>query len=260
MVDVIADDIVYRDKSARLILAHDITEKLKAEAELSRQFFLRQKLITETTIQAQEKEREEIGKELHDNINQILAATKLYLEIVLTGNQELLPAAAKKGYENVNLAINEIRQLSKQLVPPALEETLSSALKELIVEFQSASGIAIRIEIEKFEEALLTGNVKLMLYRIVQEQINNIVKHARAKNVILKIETKFAEVTLLMADDGIGFDATKKQKGIGLRNIASRVGFYNGTVGIESQPGKGCILEVAIPLNQDGHIRVSSAV
>src|SRR5438067_1157073 len=193
MVDVIADDIVYRDKSARLILAHDITEKLKAEAELSRQFFLRQKLITETTIQAQEKEREEIGKELHDNINQILAATKLYLEIVLTGNQELLPAAAKKGYENVNLAINEIRQLSKQLVPPALEETLSSALKELIVEFQSASGIAIRIEIEKFEEALLIGNVKLMLYRIVQEQINNIVKHARAKNVILKIETKFAE-------------------------------------------------------------------
>jgi two-component system, NarL family, sensor histidine kinase UhpB len=260
MVDIIADDIIYKDKPARLILANDVTEKLKAEAELSRQFFLRQKLITETTMQAQEKEREEIGKELHDNINQILAATKLYLEIVLTGNQELLPAAAKKSYENVNLAITEIRQLSKQLVPPALEEALSSALKELIGEFQSASGITLRIEIDKLEEDMLSGNVKLMLYRIVQEQINNIVKHSRAKNVTIKIETKFNEVNLLIVDDGVGFDTTKKQKGIGLRNIASRVGFYNGTIGIESQPGKGCTVEVAIPLIQDGNVSVSSAV
>ena len=260
MVDIIADDIMYRDKPARLILAHDVTEKLKAEAELSRQFFLRQKLITETTIQAQEKEREEIGKELHDNINQILAATKLYLEIVLTGNKDMLPDAARKSYENVNLAITEIRQLSKQLVPPALEETLSSALKELVTEFQSASGLAIRIEIAKFDEDLLSGNVKLILYRIAQEQINNIVKHSRAKNVSITIETTFDEVTLLISDDGIGFDTTKRQKGIGLRNIASRVGFYNGTLGIQSQPGKGCTLEVAIPLNQEGNLSVSSAV
>ena len=245
---------------ARLILAHDVTEKLKAEAELSRQFFLRQKVITETTIQAQEKEREEIGKELHDNINQILAATKLYLEIVLTGNKDMLPDAARKSYENVNLAITEIRQLSKQLVPPALEETLSSALKDLVTEFQSASGIAIRIEIAKFDEDLLSGNVKLILYRIAQEQINNIVKHSRAKNVSITIETTFDEVTLLISDDGIGFDTTKRQKGIGLRNIASRVGFYNGILGIQSQPGKGCTLEVAIPLNQEGNLSVSSAV
>ncbi|HEV8287157.1 MAG TPA: PAS domain S-box protein [Chitinophagaceae bacterium] len=259
MVDVIADDIIFKDNPARLILANDVTEKLKAEAELSRQFFLRQKLITETTMQAQEKEREEIGKELHDNINQLLAASKLYLEIVLTGKQESLMEAAKKSYENVNLAINEIRQLSKQLVPPILEETLTSAIKDLAGEIQSASGILIKIEIEKFEEALINENLKLIIYRIVQEQVNNIVKHSRAKNVTIKIETKFDEVALTIADDGVGFDTNKRSRGIGLRNIASRVGFYSGTMNIESQPGKGCTLEASIPLKQEDNISASSA-
>ncbi len=259
MADVISDDIIYKDQPARLILANDVTERLKAEAELSRQFFLRQKLITETTIQAQEKEREEIGKELHDNINQILAATKLYLEIVLTGDKELFSEAAKKGYENVNLAITEIRQLSKQLVPPELEETLSSSLQQLVGDFQSASGIRMKIEIEKFDEGVLSGNVKLMLYRIVQEQINNIVKHSRAKNVRIKIETTFDDVTLLIVDDGVGFDTTKTSKGIGLRNIASRVGFYNGSVKIESESEKGCTLEVSIPLKQEAKAQAFSA-
>jgi PAS domain S-box-containing protein len=259
MVDIVADDIIYRDEPARLILANDVTEKLKAEAELSRQFFLRQKLITETTIQAQEKEREEIGKELHDNINQVLAAAKLYLEVVLSGNPDLQKEATRKGYENVILAISEIRQLSKQLVPPVLEETLSNTLKDLVSEIQIASGILIRVEMEEFEEDQVNENIKLVLYRIVQEQVNNIVKHARAKNVRIKIETKFGEASLIIADDGIGFDANKKSKGIGLRNMASRVKFYNGSLNIESQPGNGCTLEVCIPLKQEENLSASSA-
>jgi PAS domain S-box-containing protein len=260
MADIIADDIIYKEKPARLILANDVTEKLKAEAELSRQFFLRQKLITETSMQAQEKEREEIGKELHDNINQILASTKLYLEIVLSGNEEMLPDAVKKSYDNVNLAINEIRQLSKQLVPPALEETLSNAIKDLVHEIQLASGILIKTEIERFEEQLLNENLKLIIYRIAQEQINNIVKHSHAKHVNIRLETRFDHVNLIIRDDGVGFDTNKKPKGIGLRNIASRVGFYNGTVNIESEPGKGCIMEISIPLRQEENVSVSSAV
>lgn len=259
IVDVVADDIIYRDKPARLVLANDVTEKLKAEAELSRQFFLRQKLITETTIQAQEKEREEIGKELHDNINQVLAAAKLYLEVVLAGNPDLQKEAAKKGYENVVLAIDEIRQLSKQLVPPVLEEALSNTLKELVSEIQIASGILINVEMEDFDEDQVNGNIKLVLYRIAQEQINNIVKHARAINIKIKGETKFGEASLIIADDGIGFDTNKRASGIGLRNMASRVKFYNGSLNIESQPGNGCTLEVSIPLHEEDNVSASSA-
>jgi len=259
MVDIIADDIVFKHQPARLVLANDVTEKLKAEAELSRQFFLRQKLVTETTIQAQEKEREEIGKELHDNINQILAAAKLYLEIALSGNREMFREAAMKSHENVTLAIHEIRQLSKQLVGPAFEETLNSAIKELVNEIQSVSGIKMKLDIEKMDEEFLSENIKLVLYRIVQEQVNNIIKHSRAKNVTIKIQTKFDEVSLTIADDGVGFDTTKKPRGIGLRNIASRVGFYDGVVNIESRPGYGCILQASIPLTQEQNASASSA-
>src|ERR1700694_2223028 len=131
MVDVMADDILYQCEQARLILANDVTEKLMAEAELVRHRVMQQELITETTIQVQEKEREELGKELHDNINQILASTKLYLEIAKGDGGELYPEVISKCHENITLAIGEIRQLSKQLVPPALDNTLADTLQDL---------------------------------------------------------------------------------------------------------------------------------
>ena len=96
MVDIIADDITYKGQQARLVLAHDVTEKLKVQAELVRNRITQQELITETTILAQEKEREELGKELHDNVNQILASTKLYLELARNGGDDILSEAIEK--------------------------------------------------------------------------------------------------------------------------------------------------------------------
>src|SRR5690606_4772337 len=93
MVEVTADNILYHGQPARLILANDVTEKLNAEAQLVRHRVMEKELISETTIQAQEKEREELGKELHDNINQILASTKLYLEMALKGDSDLVEEA-----------------------------------------------------------------------------------------------------------------------------------------------------------------------
>jgi PAS domain S-box-containing protein len=249
-VDVIADDILYKGQQARLILANDITEKLRAEAELVRHRIMRQELITETTIQVQEKEREELGKELHDNINQILASTKLYLELARSGNNELLPEALSKSYENVNLAIGEIRQLSKQLVPPSLGTTLVEATTELIEEIETITLISISLTAENFNESLLNENIKLMIYRVIQEQINNIVKHASATEVSINIETAHGIVYLVITDNGIGFDTNKKSKGIGLRNIDNRVKFYEGFSSITSQPGKGCRLEISVPLQK----------
>jgi PAS domain S-box-containing protein len=251
MVDVISDDIQYKERPARLILAHDVTEKLKTEAELVKHRILQQQLITETTIQAQEKEREELGKELHDNINQILASTKLYLEVARSGNNDLMPVAISKSYDNVNLAIGEIRQLSKQLVPPSLHTTLVDAVLELVDEIQGVTPIKISFARPVFDESLLESNIKLMLYRIVQEQINNILKHAAATKVAMSLETSRGNVCLVITDNGIGFDSGKKSKGIGLRNIDNRVSFYNGKATITSFPGKGCRLEISIPLGDD---------
>ena len=250
MVDVTADNIIYHDQPARLILANDVTEKLNAEAQLVRHRVMQQELISETTLQVQEKAREELGKELHDNINQILASTKLYLEMAKGGNAKLVQEAIDKSYDNVNLAIMEIRRLSKQLVAPALETSLVDVIKDLSEEIQAITPINTSLIIDNFHEHLLNDNLKLVLYRIIQEQVNNILKHAAASDVHITIATEHGIVYFIIWDNGIGFDTAKKSKGIGLRNIDSRVKFYDGEVNLTSQPGKGTRLEISVPLER----------
>ena len=250
MVDVTADNIIYHDQPARLILANDVTEKLNAEAQLVRHRVMQQELISETTLQVQEKAREELGKELHDNINQILASTKLYLEMAKGGNAKLVQEAIDKSYDNVNLAIMEIRRLSKQLVAPGLETSLVDVIKDLSEEIQAITPINTSLIIDNFHEHLVNDNLKLVLYRIIQEQVNNILKHAAASDVHITIATEHGIVYLIIWDNGIGFDTAKKSKGIGLRNIDSRVKFYDGEVNLTSQPGKGTRLEISVPLER----------
>jgi PAS domain S-box-containing protein len=248
MVDLLADTIVYNNEPAMLVLAHDVTEKLKAEAELIRNRVLQQQIITETTILAQEKEREEIGKELHDNINQILASTKLYLELARNGDKELLQQAISKSYENINLAIGEIRQLSKQLIKPSFDTSLCDALKDITEDLQAVAPIEISFISSAFDEENLDESIKLMIYRVVQEQLNNILKHAAASRVQISLRTDKENVYLAVRDNGIGFDMNKKSKGIGLRNIDNRVQFHKGIVSLHSKPGGGCAIEISVPL------------
>jgi PAS domain S-box-containing protein len=250
-VDIIADDIIYDGEQARIILANDITEKLKVEAELVQHRLLQQEIIAETAIHAQEQERDELGRELHDNINQILASTKLYLEVACKGDTKLVMQALSKGYENVNLAIKEIRHLSKHLVPPALEDRLINILREMTDEIHAATNIRFIFSATEFDEQRLNDDIKLMIYRIVQEQVNNIVKYAKANQVDIYIANDATKISLLIADNGVGFDTMQKSKGIGLRNIENRVKFYRGNVEIRSQKGKGCVLEVVIPTKKN---------
>ena len=133
LVEIIAHDVLYDEIPARLILANDITERRRAETELARQRIMQQKLITETAVQAQEREREEIGKELHDNINQILTATKLYLEFAQIAEPELVSDMLDKSYKNLQMAIEEIRHLSHRLVAPSLGDiSLVQAISQLL--------------------------------------------------------------------------------------------------------------------------------
>ena len=91
---------------------------------------------------------------------------------------------------------------------------------------------------------------QLMLYRIVQEQMNNIRKYAKATKGIIQIAIRNRSLYISITDNGVGFDTNKKGKGIGLRNIQSRVSFYSGFFNIISAPGQGCVLEASIPLNE----------
>jgi two-component system sensor histidine kinase UhpB len=226
----------------------DLTEQKRLERELAEQQIRQQKLITETTIQTQEKERNELGRELHDNINQILATVKMYLGMAKA--KENIPIdLVGQSYEYVNEAMEEIRKLSHSLVAPSLGDIgLKEALQELADNINLFNDLEVQLLVdEKCYENDIDKNKELMIYRIVQEQLNNITKHAKANKVVITLKTDNDNLFLSVADNGVGFDSTQKSKGIGLKNISNRVEFYSGNLNIISAPGQGCTLEVYMP-------------
>lgn len=241
--------VTENDKPVRLSgIMFDITEEKKMEEELRKKELSQQKLITEITILAQEKERNELGLELHDNINQLLSVVKLYLGIMKTEknyNEEII----EKSYTHLLEAMNDIRKLSHSLVTPSLgHDGLKEALEDLVESIQGPEKINIQLTIDEDYEALQVDKSKeLMLYRIVQEQLNNILKYAKASTVSISITQQGNHLHLVIADNGIGFDTQQAGNGIGLKNINSRVKFYSGNMQLTSAPGQGCTMEVSIP-------------
>lgn len=238
----------YFGKAAVLVQAQDITgeERLRRELEASRR--QRQQEIMEAVLKAEEKERTNIGHELHDNINQILASAKLYIETALRAGEEK-DEYLRQGVHIVDVAIQEIRQLSKDLVATGFRHHgLVVAIQDITGLITAARDMRFNISTERFcEESLSEGHL-LALYRIVQEQLNNIVKHARATEVLIELHTGEGKAFLRIRDNGRGFDTAARPKGIGLSNIASRASFYNGTLEVRSAPGKGCELRVTLAL------------
>lgn len=224
----------------------DVTQQNRIRKELARQHLRQQKLITEATIQTQEQERNFLGKELHDNINQILATVKMYLEMCLQA-EEKQPMLMEKSYKNLGIAIEEIRSLSKNLVSPLLDDIgLKEAIVELVNEMNLQQQLKVDFTINIANEAALPNPLRIMLFRIVQEQMNNIYKHAMASSVAIELTIDGA-IELMIKDDGRGFDNSVKVKGLGFQNIKSRVEFYNGTVNVESAKGKGVTVHIKIP-------------
>jgi two-component system sensor histidine kinase UhpB len=154
-----------------------------------------------------------------------------------------------RSHANIENAISEIRKLSHELIPPSLGDIgLKNALRELINNLNSSEKMKINLKTERVNKVHLTENKKLMAYRIVQEQLNNILKHAQATNVEVELNVIENFLYITISDNGIGFDPATKTNGIGLRNIASRVDVYKGSIKIKSAPGQGCKLNVIIPL------------
>lgn len=226
----------------------DVTEMKRLQEKVQRTKILNQQKITEATIQSQEKERATLGRELHDNINQILATCKMFIDISIKDEGErdlLLP----KSSEYLNLAIEELRKLSKSLVPPSLGDIgLEEALQELLETAAIGKTTHYAYCGDGVSDLNIPKPVQLMIYRIVQEQLNNVAKYAKAANVFVRLQAGEEDLTVQIADDGVGFDPSIKSKGIGLRNIESRISLHGGKMVLASAPGEGCTLSVRIPL------------
>jgi two-component system sensor histidine kinase UhpB len=234
--------INYFGRTAMQAQVNDITENIRLEEELR----LQKQQLVEAVLNAQENERKTIGAELHDNINQVLTAVKLSLGFAIEykDNQTLIEKCEK----NVEKVMEEIRKLSKQLILPGnLKELgLVQSIEDMMNEVLHLSAISWKVFAKGVKENLLSEEQKLTLYRIVQEQLNNILKHSEASSIAISINVSDSKVQLKIADNGKGFDTTRQRKGIGITNIINRAELFNGKVNIHSSPGGGCILEVIL--------------
>ena len=252
-VDIAWHWIQYKDVPAILAIVNDVTERIQLEKELNEQRMTRQRQITEAVIVAQEKERTEIGKELHDNVNQILGASNLYINTAMT-DEELRQELLERSTALVSKAINEIRKISKSLITPGLREIgLIDSIEDIIEDLRFAKeDLQIELDLQNISEDDIEDRRKLTLFRIVQEQLNNIVKHAQAKRVLIRLSIEgvdgVSSIVLTVADNGVGFDTSRHRKGVGITNIISRAELFNGKVEIATAPGEGCTLSVGLPL------------
>ncbi|HVF81496.1 MAG TPA: PAS domain S-box protein [Flavisolibacter sp.] len=231
-----------QEKVLRVIGAlQDISAQKQLQQKLVEQEKKSKRELVKSIIETQEKERRELSVELHDNVNQMLASCKLMLEVAMeAGNNAKM--LTEKSYQSIQTVIDEIRRISHDLNPSAIIDVgLAEAIEQLIHKINLAGKIAIQFTSHnKQYKCGLPEEDRVAIFRIVQEQLNNILKHAKAKNVIISLKIEDGLVMLCIKDDGVGFDLAKCRKGLGLRNIYNRVEYYGGTINIKSGAGRGC--------------------
>jgi len=245
------------------VISKDITDRKQAEENLiiSKDKLLKEhnqrRILSKRLIDLLEKDRHEIAMELHDHIGQVLTSLKINLEMI---DSQLKPTDAELGFhikaakEKAISAIKDIVNVSHGLRPGMLDALgLVSSLEELFSEIQENSDIQIKFFIRNVPKRFAPEK-ELAIYRIVQEALNNIVKHAKAKKVFVNLVKKGGALSLSVEDDGIGFDQdrtmkTTRPKGpLGLLIMRERAIQIDGEFTIESQIEKGTHILVGIPL------------
>lgn len=240
-VQTFSTPLIIDHQQNTLIIAIDVTEKN-----------LQEQKITKAIIQAQENERYEIGAELHDNVCQILVAGQVAFKMLKNNLKPEEITWYEQGSKYIQNATQEIRNLSHRLAPVFFEDsTLEEVISGLITSIDLENEYEITVDFsEDFKHFPCKQECQLTLYRILQEQFRNIVKHAKA--TVIKVHGHISNDALIMTieDNGIGFDSKKVKSGIGLANIKRRTEVYLGKLTIDTAIGKGCLLTVEVPLQR----------
>jgi two-component system NarL family sensor kinase len=203
------------------------------------------KALSQRIVSLQEEERARVSRELHDGLSQLLVSTKYHFELAqdrLAEGRENAAPEIGKGLVGLVSAISEIRRISHNLRPSLLDNLgLSSALQQLTDEFRQRTGIVVDTSIAACTDVKEDGSMTT-LFRIAQEGLMNIERHAGAQHVLLALDQDNDGLRLTIADDGKGFDATRidhpRNGGIGLRNMRERIEYHGGKLVIDSVAGR----------------------
>jgi signal transduction histidine kinase len=227
--------------------------RLAQQARFKQAMLEEQKLRSLGIMDAEENERRRLARELHDGVGQLLSATRRKIQF-LQANEGA--DVMSEPLRMLDESIKEVRDLSHSMMPPSLlNKDLRQAIQEFISRINSNKELEIQTEWVNTDNLKLDKTTTLMLYRSVQEIIGNALKHANASTINIEMVNHDTEVTLVIYDDGIGFDKFEKQDtntGLGLSNIQSRIAYIGGTLEINSAPGRGVTYVIEVPvLNQN---------
>jgi len=205
----------------------------------------RQKRIL-ALFDGQEMERRRISRELHDGLGQKLVGTKLQIENCDEEDPDCLRKTMHEAKSGLHSIVDELRRISNDLMPAALIELgLETALRNLCSDVGRQSGI--EVDFDTNLSTIPEDNKAVYLFRIAQEGIHNIIKHAGADIVSMQLIENREFMIFILEDNGIGFDPSRAVKGNGLSNMRERAGLLSGTFSVESEPGKGTTIRVKIP-------------
>ncbi len=230
-----------------IMMYEDITERQWVTEDLQR--------LSAELMNAYESERKRLSQELHDELGQALTAIRINLTRLEKDLFPDFPASRKKLFETsmlVDETLAHVRELSHALRPTMLDELgLAPTLRWYVTHYAERLDIPVEFEVVGLEERLPT-EIETALYRIVQEALTNIARHAQARHVRLCLSSQLAKVAILIEDDGVGFDARRKLTadvtGIGLVGIRERAAALGGSLTIQTSPGQGARLFVELPL------------
>lgn len=223
--------------------------RLRQKDLLQKAIIQQQELATKAVIEAEQKERIRIAGDLHDGVGQVMSAARMNLNAVRSDlhfdnvEQQL---AFDKALELVDEGCKEVRSVSHNIMPNALLKTgLVSAIKEFIEKIDQRV-----LQVSLYSEGLdkrLSSNIETVLYRVIQECVNNVIKHAAANTLDITLINDQDGISVTIEDNGKGFDLTKENNGIGLKNMQTRIDYLKGTIEWDSAAGKGTVVMIQIP-------------
>jgi two-component system, NarL family, sensor kinase len=235
-----------------LIYSQNRKNKAKKEAQFQQTLRQQQEAATKAVIEAEEEERKRIARDLHDGVGQMMSAAKMNLssfESNIQFNNTEQRLAFEKIIGLVDESCKEVRSVSHNMMPNALlKSSLASAVQDFIDKLDKKT-----LQVHLFTEGLndrLDSNVETVLYRVIQECVNNVIKHSGANTLDITVIKDKDGISATIEDNGKGFDVsnTKNFTGIGMKNILTRVEYLKGTVEFDSIPGKGTAVVIHVPL------------
>ncbi len=229
-------------------------KQVERKAELDAEIASQKELRTKSILEAEEKERRRIAQDLHDGVGQLLSAAKLNLsnlESKLKDQNEEQHIAMQNALSLLDDSVKEVRAVSHNMMPNTLIKLgLASAVREFITKLGNAPTLKVDLEIVGLDNRL-DNQVETVLYRVIQEIVNNIIKHAKASQISMQLIRHDTELNVMIEDNGIGFDSSKIDdfEGLGLKGIKTRIELLEGAVHFDSVVGRGTTVIIDVPIH-----------